>query len=76
MLDILPALCDISEHSATAQYLNTTIMMQARMQTLTAKPLPGFLFTEDEGKTVSPLLNTIFSTRVGGKRIEDILNGK
>ncbi len=76
MLDILPALCDISEHSATAQYLNTTIMMQARMQTLTAKPLPGFLFTEDEGKTVYPLLHTIFSTRVGGKRIEDILNGK
>ncbi len=76
MLNILPALCDISEHSCTAQHLNTTIMMQARMQTLTAKPLPGFLFTEDENKTVSPLLNTIFNTRVGEKRIEDILNGK
>jgi len=76
MLDILPALCDISEHSTTAQHLNTTIMMQARMQTLTAKPLPGFLFTEDEDQTVSPLLNRIFNTRVDGKRIEDILNGR
>ncbi|MCK5515548.1 MAG: YkgJ family cysteine cluster protein, partial [Desulfobulbaceae bacterium] len=75
MLDILPALCDISEHSGTAQHLNTTIMMQARMQTLTAKPLPGFLFTEDEDQTVSPLLNTIFNARIDGKRIEDILNG-
>ncbi len=76
MLDILPALCDISEHSAVAQHLNTTIMIQARMQTLTAKPLPGFLYTEDEDKTVSPLLNTIFNTRVDGKRIEDFLNGR
>ncbi len=76
MLDILPALCDITEHIAIAQHLNTTIMMQARMQTLTAKPLPGFLFTEEEDKTVSPLLNTIFNTRVNGKRIENILNGR
>lgn len=76
MLDVLPALCDISEHEAVSQHLNTTIMMHARMQTLTARPLPGFLFTEEEEKTVSPLLHAIFDARVDGKRIEDILNGR
>jgi len=76
MLDVLPALCDISEYKKVAQYLNSTVIMQARMRTLTAKPLPGFLFTEEEEKTVSPLLQTIFNTEVEGKRIEDILNGR
>jgi hypothetical protein len=51
-------------------------MRQARMQTLTAKPLPGFLFTEDEENKISPLLHTIFNTKIDGKRIEDILNGR
>jgi Fe-S-cluster containining protein len=76
MLDVLPALCDISEFKTIADHLDTTIMRQARMQTLTAKPLPGFLFTAEEEKTVSPLLQTIFDQEIGGKRIEDILNGK
>ena len=76
MLDVLPALCDISEHEAVSRHINTTTMMLARMQTLTAKPLPGFLFTEEEEKTVSPLIHAIFDARIDGKRIEDILNGK
>jgi len=76
MLDVLPALCDISEYRTIASHLNTTVMMQGRLQTLTAKPLPGFLFTEAEEKTVSPLLQLIFNTEVEGKRIEDILNGR
>ncbi len=76
MLDVLPALCDISEFNRIARYLNNTVIMQARMRTLTAKPLPGFLFTAEEEKTVSPLLQTIFDTEIEGKRIEDILNGK
>jgi len=76
MLDVLPALCDISEFKDIANHLSSTMIMQARMRTLTAKPLPGFLFTEEEEKTVSPLLQQIFNTEIEGKRIEDILNGK
>jgi len=76
MLDVLPALCDISEFKEIANHLSTTMIMQARMQTLTAKPLPGFLFTEEEEIIVSPLLKQIFNTEIEGKRIEDILNGK
>ncbi len=75
MLDVLPALCDISEFKAIAQYLSSSMIMQARMRTLTAKPLPGFLFTKEEEKTVSPLLQTIFDAEIEGKRVEDILNG-
>ncbi|WP_457578053.1 YkgJ family cysteine cluster protein [Desulfomarina sp.] len=76
MLDILPALCDISEHHAIASCLDKVMMMEARMGTLTAKPLPGFLFTEKEEHTVAPLLQTIFNTEISARRIEDILNGR
>jgi hypothetical protein len=50
--------------------------MQGRMRTLTAKPLPGFLLSEEEGPKVAKLLESIFDTEVDGKRIEDVLNGK
>lgn len=76
MLDILPALCDISEHHTIASCLNKVMMMEARIRTLTAKPLPGFLFTEEEEQTVVPLLQTIFNTEIADRRIEDILNGR
>ena len=75
MLDVLPALLDISEFREIADHLNSTQIMLARMQTLTAKPLPGFLFSKEHEKEVSPLLEAIFDAQVQGKRVEDILNG-
>ncbi len=75
MLDVLPALLDISEFKVIAEYLNTTQIIQARMRTLTAQPLPGFLISEEYMDAVSPLLHRIFDAEVEGKRVEDILNG-
>jgi Fe-S-cluster containining protein len=76
MLDVVPALLDISEFWEIANHLNSTLIMQARLQTLTAKPLPGFLLSEEYENRISPLLETIFSFEIEGKRVEDILNGK
>lgn len=76
MLDVLPALLDISEFKEIAEKFNTTYCMQARMRTLTAKPIPGFLLSEEEGPKVTQLLEKIFDAEVSGKRIEDILNGR
>ncbi len=76
MLDVLPALLDISEFAEIAEHVNPIMIMQARMQTLTAKPLPGFLISEEHAEQVSPLLQEIFSAEVQGKKVEDILNGK
>ena len=76
MLDVLPALLDISEFKEIADQLNNTSIIQARLATLTAKPLPGFLLSEENGPQVIPLMEKIFNTTVEGKRIEDILNGK
>lgn len=76
MLDVLPALLDISEFSDIGEQCNKTLLMQSRMQTLTAKPLPGFLLSEGDGEKVVPLIETIFQSRVDGKTIEDILNGQ
>jgi hypothetical protein len=76
MLDVLPALCDISEFKDIATSLDISLSRQARMRTLTAKPLPGFLLSEQDGPAVTSLLETIFDARVDNMRIEDILNGK
>lgn len=75
MLDVLPALLDISEFRQIAEHLDSSQIMLARMQTLTAKPLPGFLISEEHQRDVSPLLESIFAAKVEGKRVEDILNG-
>ncbi|TKB11674.1 YkgJ family cysteine cluster protein [Desulforhopalus sp. IMCC35007] len=76
MFDVLLALLDIGEYREIADRFNQTLIIQARMCTLTAKPLPGFLLSEEEGPKVAQLLETIFETEVDHKRIEDILNGK
>ena len=76
MLDVLPALLDMSAFKEIAEHLNTTHVIQARLRTRTAKPLPGFLISKDHQSVVSPLLQSIFNAEVEGKRVEDILNGK
>lgn len=76
MLDVLPALLDISEFREIAVHLPGIRIIEARLQTLTAKSLPGFLLSEENGEQVSALLEAIFSATVDGKPVEDILNGK
>jgi Fe-S-cluster containining protein len=76
MLDVLPALLDIGEFRPIADHVDSTRIIQARLRTLTAKPLPGFLFGREHEQEVSSLLHNIFTAEVGGKTVEDILNGK
>lgn len=77
MSDVLSALLDISTFQHIAQAVNAPErIMQGRLRTLTARPLPGFLFTEEEQQLLQPLLQSIFSSPVGGATVEDILNGR
>jgi hypothetical protein len=76
MLDVIPALLDISTYREIAEHLDQTLIIKARLRTLRAQPLPGFLLSEDNADRVTQLLESIFSTQVDGKRIEDILNGR
>lgn len=76
LLDVLPALLDISEFREIADQLDQTHIIEARLRTLTASPLPGFLLSEEGHGRVSVLLDTIFAAPVEGKSVEDILNGK
>lgn len=76
MLDVLAALLDISEFKALSDKVGTTMSRQAKLQTLTAQPLPGFLLSEDKAGRAVSLIQKIFQAEVDGKTIEDILNGK
>lgn len=76
MLDVLPALLDIGEFREIGLLLPPGRILQARLRTLTAKPLPGFLLSEENGARVSALLDTIFRNTVAGRTVEDILNGR
>jgi Fe-S-cluster containining protein len=49
---------------------------KARNGCLTARPLPGFLFSEREAEHVVPLIESIFTTVIDHRTIEDILNGR
>lgn len=76
MLDVLPALLDINEFQKIGSRLEKALIVKARLRTITAKPLPGFLLTEEDGSKVTALLHKIFSSKVSGKRLEDVLNGQ
>jgi len=76
MLDVLPALLDIGEFYEIGNQLPQTVIIQARLRTLTARPLPGFLFSKENEEHMTNLLTTLFNTRINDKRLEDILNGK
>lgn len=76
MLDVLPALLDIGEFREIAVRLPPSVSIEAKLRTLTARPLPGFLLSEENAEEVSSLLEALFSARVDGKTVEDVLNGK
>lgn len=76
MLDVLPALLDISEFMKIGAESNQTLIMHARLQTKSAQPLPSFLLSEENSGKVTHLLESIFCLEVEGKTVEDILNGR
>lgn len=55
---------------------NVTMLTAARECCTEARPLPGFLFDASETEQIVPLIESIFSSTVDGKQIEDILNGR
>ncbi len=76
MPDVLLALCDILKYKRLAGlFPEPSIFIQARIRTRRARPLPGLLLLDGEYARVSPLIDHIFSTRIDGRRIRDILNG-
>ena len=75
MLDVLTALCDLPENRSLAMLLPPLLVDQSRVQLVKAKPLPGFLLLEDEMGKISPLLDAIFTRKIGEKTVESILNG-
>ncbi len=75
MLDVLPALCK-TKFKDIGMLLKTRSNEQAFSRCRTARPLPGFLLSEEEGPKVVELLDTIFNTTINNKRIEDFLNNR
>jgi Fe-S-cluster containining protein len=75
MLDVLAALCDLPENKKCAPLLPPSFADQSRVQVIKAKPLPGFLLLDEEREKIAPLLDAIFTTKVGERTVESILNG-
>lgn len=77
MLDVMLALGDLVANKKMAESLaDPKIMDYARARLIAAQPLPGFLIQEEDQSQVQELLDTVFNTKIDGKSIEDILNGK
>lgn len=76
MLDVLSALCDLPENRSYVTLLPTYFADQSRVQVIKAKPLPGFLLLDEEMDKIAPLLDAIFTRKVGEKTVESILNGR
>lgn len=76
MQDVLMALLDIRRYSSVAVHLQPTLIVQARLRTLAARPLPGYLFSEDPDNRISGLLHRLFNAEVDGRKLGDILDGR
>jgi Fe-S-cluster containining protein len=76
MQDVLAALLDIRRYSSIAVHVEPTLIIQARLRTLTARPLPGYLFSEDPDNRISGLLHRLLDGEVDGRRLGDILGGR
>jgi Fe-S-cluster containining protein len=76
MFDVLLALCDLPENRKYMKLLPASLPDQGRANVTKALPLPGFLLVEEEMEKVTPLLEAVFSYRVGERTIEDILNNR
>jgi len=55
-------------------YSNNDEQLKSRIKK--CLPLPGFLIPPEDYEQVRPLLESIFSAKINGKSLEDILNGK
>ena len=76
LFDVLLALSDLPENRKLLGMLPASLSDQGRANVNKALPLPGFLLVEEEMEKVQPLLEAIFTHRVGERSIEDILNNR
>lgn len=77
MHDLLLFLADAGERRESGEPpLPAAVKEQARARLRRARPLPGFLIGAEEYERVRPFIEQFFNKKIGGKRVEDILNGK
>jgi Fe-S-cluster containining protein len=77
MTDVLSTLAGLGTSNEPASiHLDPTAVQRARLRTRRAKPIPGFFFPEEDMHIITPLLEAIFSTKIEGRTIEQILNGR
>lgn len=76
MLDVLAALCDLPENRTYAALLPPSFVDSSRVQLVKSQPLPGLLLLEEEMAQISPLLDAIFTRKLGEKTVEAVLNGR
>ncbi len=76
LFDVLLALSDLPENRKLFGMLPSSLSNQGRANVNKARPLPGFLLVENEMGKVQPLLEAIFTHRIGERSIGEILNNR
>ncbi len=77
MISILLALSGIPANRRVAELLdNPEKIRHSREECLIARPLPGFLLSEEDRDTVLPLLDRILTTEVRGRTVEAFLESQ
>jgi Na+-translocating ferredoxin:NAD+ oxidoreductase RnfD subunit len=65
---------DYLEIFAGTQQIQYLELAQRRLRK--AQPISGFIISEEENSSITSLLQSIFSTQIDTRTIEQILNGK
>ncbi|KAB2888905.1 MAG: hypothetical protein F9K32_14780 [Desulfobulbaceae bacterium] len=77
MITVLLALAGTPANRRVAELLDDPEKIRlSRKGCLTARPLPGFLLSEEDRDTVLPLLDRILTTKVRGRTIEEFFEDR
>ena len=77
MVEVIAVLSRIPDYqSISAELENTELLQQAPGIVRRAKPLPGFIFPDEERERAYLLIQSVLTAQLGDKTVEQILNGQ
>ena len=77
MSDVLIEQAHLNNFQEIMEVTQETVLFdQAKLRLRRAQPISGFIISDDEDSSIASLLQSIFSTKIDTRTIEQILNGE